>query len=808
MTYYIAEIRFNRRGENRKREKKMKKRLIKHLIILLLASLLVSTPFIIISAAGSDKSDAIESLEDLCEDILELPEGAEGFKNPRAAEGHRRALCNKIRAVIHQVKAGAYKGAINKLRNDIENAIRRWVDDQWVDDLIEKVENIIDLIIGLISPVHDIAITSVTVSPTEVYVGDPVYVNVTVANEGTEPETFDVYVYADTEITVIGDEITVGTMFNVTLDPGANTTLNFVWDTAGVAEGTYTISAYVPPVEGEEDDDICDDEDDTGNNLFIDGTVTVTLPPLLRHDVTVTGVTAPAEVTQGVDVTISVDVANPGDFLETFNVLVTYDTTLIDSESVTLEPKDNITLLFVWDTDDVTPGTYTITAEAVLDTDENLTNNEASTSITIVPGPAPPVASFTFSPTEPVVGETVTFDASGSYDPDGDIVSYLWNFGDGDITTVTTPIITHVYAEVGTYTVTLTVTDNDNLTASASADVTVSPIPPTPEPPVASFTYEPIDPLLNQNVTFDASASTPNGGSIVSYVWDFGDGTTDIGVTVTHAYTAYGNYTVTLNVTDSQGLWDITTDTVRVYPRPPTAHFTFLPLTPYTDETVTFDAAGSSDPDGDVVWYYWNFGDGTAQVNATDPIVHHMYTDDGTYTVTLVVGDNDGLTDTVYASITVLNRGPVAIFTESAESVYTDETIIFNASESYDPDGEIVSYVWDFGDGTTGTGVTVNHTYTEAGNYTVTLTVTDDDGASSSVSAEKTVEAVIEAGWPLALLAAIGLGIAALTATLLYALYRRRRKREAASASGSEGFGGSPPLVTLYVPAKILAGCD
>jgi len=405
-------------------------------------------------------------------------------------------------------------------------------------------------------------------------------------------------------------------------------------------------------------------------------------------------------------------------------------------------------------------GTYELKATWIGDT------YAAESSIITVYIKAPPAASFTYLPHTPTIGETITFDASASSDPDGTIESYAWDF---DGTTETGVTTTHAYTTADTYTITLTVTDNDNLTDSTTSEITVSL---ELEPPVASFIYSPTAPQVGEAVTFDASASSGPDGTIVSYEWDFGDGTNGTSEIATHTYTDSGTYVVTLNVTDNNELSNTTSQDVMVGNRPPNATFTESAETVYTGEIITFNASDSYDPDGDITSYFWEFGDGT---NAADVTTEHSYPLEGNYTVTLTVTDDDNATDTTTAIKTVLNRPPVAIFTQNATIVDIDELIRFDAFGSYDHDGSILGYFWDFGDGTNVTMcVLLGHAYTEDGNYTVTLTVVDNNGASSSVSTMITVNS--SSGWPLSLVAGIALGIAGLTGTAVYIIFRRKKE--------------------------------
>ncbi len=193
----------------------------------------------------------------------------------------------------------------------------------------------------------------------------------------------------------------------------------------------------------------------------------------------------------------------------------------------------------------------------------------------------------------------------------------------------------------------------DGNKASDSTTITVTVI--VVSPPVASFTFSPESPIVDEEVTFNASTSHDADGTIVSYDWDFGDGTTGSGVTVAHTYTADGSYSVTLTVTDNDDLSDSATQEVTVSTlqlQPPVASFTFEPQTPVVNETVTFNATDSHDPDGTIISYDWDFGDGTI-LSEINPVAAHDYAVEGSYLVKLTVVDNDALNDTDTASITV-----------------------------------------------------------------------------------------------------------------------------------------------------------
>jgi len=311
-----------------------------------------------------------------------------------------------------------------------------------------------------------------------------------------------------------------------------------------------------------------------------------------------------------------------------------------------------------------------------------------------------------------VPGATVYFDASASYDADGVIVSYHWDFGDGGASI--DKVCEHVYSETGDYVVSLTVTDDDGLQGSSSIIVQVN------VPPVAIIGGD-TEGTRIEALTFDGSGSYDPDGEIVNYHWNLGEGSTANGISIAYEYFNPGEYTVTLTVTDDDGIQAIGTHNVTITNLPPIAD-SGPNRTGTRSEPITFDASSSSDPEGLPLQYHWDFGDGTTD----DGIVFdHQYQSIGEFTVTLTVTDDADDQDSDVCIVTITNLPPVADVGQNRTGTRSEQ-ITFDASSSSDPEGLPLQYHWDFGDGTTDDGIVFDHQYQSIGEFTVTLTVTDD----------------------------------------------------------------------------------
>ena len=221
----------------------------------------------------------------------------------------------------------------------------------------------------------------------------------------------------------------------------------------------------------------------------------------------------------------------------------------------------------------------------------------------------------------------------------------------------------------------------------------------------------------------------------MSHVWTFPDGATLNGPVVQTTLGAAGTVEVTLTVTDDAGDSSTATVTLRAT-APPVARFTRTPGGGAPPLAVQFDATRSADEVG-ITGYAWSFGDGATGTGATP---QHTYTTTGTYTVTLTVTDTDG--ETAQASSTVVvvvgNQPPTVDAGPDVTLVESNRTLVVFPTAS-DPDGQIASYEWDYGDGTTSEGPRAVHSYATQDTFTATVTVTDDVGVTASDSLTVTI---------------------------------------------------------------------
>ena len=311
---------------------------------------------------------------------------------------------------------------------------------------------------------------------------------------------------------------------------------------------------------------------------------------------------------------------------------------------------------------------------------------------------------------------TIAFDGSGSYDPDGSIAVYNWDFGDGNNANGATA--NHTYAQSGVYTVTLTVIDNNGGVASTSISITVD----DPDPVSCSSPY---------NLAYNQSSSQSS---------TYGDGLANFAVdgnlTGDNPNGPKANLQHTQNG-DSDPWWEVDlgqmsdVEQVKIYNRTTTSNYLLNRLNNFW---VFISATPLSN---------------SLQSNVNNPsITKHFFSGNaGSQEVISLIGQGryvriqkSGSGPMHMAEVQVfgcpagsaVNQLPVAEFVANPTSGSAPLVVDFDASDSYDSDGTIMDYFWDFGDGNSGVGLTEQNTFNSAGDYTVTLTVVDNDGGSST----------------------------------------------------------------------------
>ncbi len=377
---------------------------------------------------------------------------------------------------------------------------------------------------------------------------------------------------------------------------------------------------------------------------------------------------------------------------------------------------------YFWDRDDGSTSTIPVHAHTYAASGlynvllEATSNNGCVDSIRKVVEVAAPV-NVSFIADSVCLGNAINFiNTSTTGSPS---VNYTWDFGNGAVSGVTSPVYT--YPAAGTYTVTLQAQVGGATSCISSTQETVVIY----EVPAPNFSFS--------NVCQADSASFANltlyGGipSNVTYNWAFGDGNSSSLTNPTHKYILPTNYTVTLTATTSEGCFDNSSQIISIHPMP-VANFAFNDAC--LTDNMLFNS--TSTVSSGMLTYAWDFDDG--QISAIqNPL--HLYTNDGSYNVELVVTTNNGCKDTIVQTVTVHPR-PFVDFINQA--VCDGQPSAFSEATSINA-GSVVTFNWDFGDGSSSTSAVTSHQYINAGTYLVTLAVVSDEGCTEDTTKTVTV---------------------------------------------------------------------
>ncbi|MDP9353014.1 MAG: PKD domain-containing protein, partial [Chloroflexota bacterium] len=397
----------------------------------------------------------------------------------------------------------------------------------------------------------------------------------------------------------------------------------------------------------------------------------------------------------------------------------------------------------------------------------------------------PPAAKFTAAPTVAIVGEAVQF-TDGSTDLDSQIVAWAWEFGDGGTSTLQSP--SHTYNTAGSYTVKLTVTDEHGNASSATKAIKAT------SAPKAEFTVPAGLLVVDKAIQFTDASSDPDG-NIVAWSWDLGDGTTSTEQNPAHIYAVTGKYTVRLTVTDNDGASSSVTQDLTIV-APPKAFFSpdsvgrnvalleggasihsyssqsslayqaqtlinYSPNDSYwatgknalTNQWMKIVLAGGKTYVIDRV-RLMPASHSTERVSEFEVAVSTTTADDAAFTtvLTATAANNTTLQEFVLPKPVLAkyvlyrplkNRGSTCCIGTQQLKVFTGQeggrTVKF-VNDTTDADNDVVSWLWDFGDGTTSTDQSPTHTYPEgSATYTVKLTVIDAEGQSDTFMLNQTV---------------------------------------------------------------------
>ncbi len=340
-------------------------------------------------------------------------------------------------------------------------------------------------------------------------------------------------------------------------------------------------------------------------------------------------------------------------------------------------------------------GSYNVTLIA---TSNKGCTDTITKTVTVYPTP-----SVSFSTQNTCLGNSVTFNSTVNIN-NGSVSSYQWNLGNGQTSNSPNPIYT--YPSSGNFIVSLTINSNNNCTATYSLPITIYPLPNV------NFTANNV--CLGTAVNFN-NQSTITSGSIVSYLWNFGNGQTSTQINPQSPYIAPGIYTVILTATSNYNCTASSTNTVEIYPLP---NVQFSANNNCVNNAITFNNQ-TYISNGQITQYQWNFSTGNTSTlfnpSITVPVA-------GIYSATLSAISNHNC---IASATNTFEAYPLPFISFSFNNVCEGNTVYFTNNSTIQT-GNIQTYQWNFGNGLISSQVNPNVLYTSAGNYIVTLTAISD----------------------------------------------------------------------------------
>ena len=337
-------------------------------------------------------------------------------------------------------------------------------------------------------------------------------------------------------------------------------------------------------------------------------------------------------------------------------------------------------------------------------------------------------------------------------------------------------------------------TASDGMIGATGSPTIPIDAPDVDNPPLADARIWPATNGFRDTVfVYDAANSTDDLG-LTAWLWEFGDGLSDNVERTSHSYATVGTFNVILTVWDLSGQSDSDTFTVTVDNRQPIAQLSVSPSTSgYVTTIFTFDATSSSDPDGTIASYSWDFDDGNIDTGA---IVTHSYSSKRSFSVTLTVTDNDGATDQTSTTLYVANRAPVISSQTPAFPVVNLKTGIsqtFSVVAS-DADGDTLTYSWTVNVMPVGTNsASYDFSSSTTGSYAILVMVSDGSESDTAAWAVTVTPGSAAATFPVWLILVAVAVIVIVVIALLLVILASKRKRQPKSPQGAAMMPPPPP---------------